>query len=247
MDLIKSISLCSARASNHVATMSLTFHWAQYSTAEITAAVLDELEHGLSAPLAKRVEHSFKTGELQSPSYLAINPCGRVPAIVHEGTAIFESAAITMYLGEVFGVDRKDANGDELESLYPTPGPRRGEAMKWIVWSNLALAEAWSRLAATMGIGGGAAGMAKVSEEDRKARAESARKDLLRWLGVLNGALEGKQYLLGEKYSLADTHVYSFVGWMPAVGVELDGYENTKGWFERVGGRPALKSNHMQN
>ena len=222
--------------------MSLIYHYAPWSAAEITTAVLNELEHGLPAPLAQRVEHSFQTGELRSPAYLAINPCGRVPALVHEGTAIFESVAITIYLGETFGVQRTDANGDELESLYPAPGPQRGEAMKWIVWANVSLAEAWSRLAATMGIGRGAAEMAKASEEFRGVRAEAARKDLLQWMGVLNGALEGRPFLLGEKYSLADTHVHSFVGWMSAVGVELDEYENTKGWFRRVGGRPALKS-----
>ena len=144
--------------------MSLTYHYAPFSAAEITTAVLDELDHGLPAPLAKRVEHSFETGELRSPSYLAINPCGCVPALVHEGTAIFESVAITIYLGETFGANRKGAHGEELEALYPSPGPARGEAMKWIVWANVSLAEAWSRLAATMGMTRGAARMAKLGD-----------------------------------------------------------------------------------
>ena len=222
--------------------MSLVYHFAPWSTAEITTAVLNELEHGLSAPLAKRVEHSFKTGELQSPSYLAINPGGRVPTLVHNDTTIFESAAITIYLGETFGVNRKDTNGDELESLYPAPGPQRGEAMKWIIWSNTTLIYAWSRLASTMGIGGGAARMAKLSEEDQKTLGDFARTDLLRELGILDGALKGKQYLLGEKYCLADTHVHTLMGWMEAVGVGQDDYENIKGWFGRVGSRSGPKS-----
>ena len=57
---------------------------------------------------------------------------------------IWESAAITMYLGEMFGVDA---------GLYPPPGPRRGEAMKWIVWANVNVAEAAGRLAAAMPAG----------------------------------------------------------------------------------------------
>lgn len=41
-----------------------------------------------------------------------------------------------MYLGETFGVDKK---------LYPAPGPRRGEAMKWIAWTNVSLGDAVGR------------------------------------------------------------------------------------------------------
>ena len=223
--------------------MSLIFHWAPYSTATSTAAVLDELEHGLSAPLAERVEHSFESGELQSSSYLAINPCGRVPAIVHDGTPVFESAAITMYLGETFGVHRKDAHGKELESLYPALGPQRGEAMKWIVWCNVNLADAGSRLTATLGMGSSAAALAGLSEEDKAKRAQEAKKDLARWLGVLDGALKGKNYLLGDAYSLVDTHVHSFIRWVTMIGVNLEGQDHVKGWFERVGSRPALKGN----
>jgi glutathione S-transferase len=59
---------------------------------------------------------------------------------VHEGVAIWESSAITMYLGEVFGVD---------DNLYPAVGPKRGEAMKWIAWGNVTLAEPASRLFAS--------------------------------------------------------------------------------------------------
>lgn len=102
--------------------MGLTFYFAPFSTAVITATVLDELEHGQS-PLAERVELSLGDGT-RSPEFLAVNPNANVPAIVHDGVSVWESAAITMYLGETFGVRR---------SLYPDLGPRRGEAMKWIV------------------------------------------------------------------------------------------------------------------
>ena len=222
---------------------SLIFHWAPYSTATCTVAILDELEHGLSAPLAQREEHSFSSGELHEPPYLAINPVGRVPAIVHNGTPIFESSAITMYLGETFGVDRKDASGNELESLYPALGPQRGEAMKWIVWSNIYLGDAGSRLFQTMGMGRNKDELAKLSEEVRTDRIENAKKDLARWLGILNGALEGKEFLVGGKYSLVDTHVQSFTRYVGILGVDLNEYPNVKAWSDRVASRPALKDN----
>ncbi len=46
-----------------------------------------------------------------------------------------------MYLGEIFGVEGK---------LYPPAGPQRGEAMKWIVWGNVSLAETAGRLSALL-------------------------------------------------------------------------------------------------
>jgi len=116
--------------------MSLTFYFAPMSTASITEAVLAEL--GIPFDLVKL---NISVGETKKPEFLKLNPNGKVPVIVHEGVAIWESSAITMYLGEVFGVDKKP---------YPAPGTKRGEAMKWIAWSNVTLAEPASRLFASL-------------------------------------------------------------------------------------------------
>jgi glutathione S-transferase len=112
--------------------MSLTFYSAPMSTASITEAVLAEL--GIECD---RINLDLSAGDPKKPDYLKVNPNGKVPAIVHDGTAIWESSAITMYLGEVFGVDAQ---------LYPALSPQRGEAMKWIAWANVTLAEAANRL-----------------------------------------------------------------------------------------------------
>jgi glutathione S-transferase len=69
------------------------------STASITEAVLAEL--GIDCD---RINLDISVGDTQKPEYLKINPNGKVPAIVHDGTAIWESSAITMYLEELFGV-----------------------------------------------------------------------------------------------------------------------------------------------
>src|SRR5437868_6417543 len=96
--------------------MSLIFYFAPQSTATLTDLVLEEL----GVP-HDRKKVDLKAGDAKKPEYVKVNPNAKVPAIVHDGVPIFESAAITMYLGEMFGVDKK---------LYPAPGPRRGEAMK---------------------------------------------------------------------------------------------------------------------
>src|SRR5579863_736671 len=113
--------------------MSLIFYGAPMSTASITELVLAEL----GVP-HERVAVDIKAGGTKKPEFMKLNPNAKVPTIVHDGTAIWESAAITMYLGETFGVEKK---------LYPAPGPKRGEAMKWIVWTHVTLGEAVYRYA----------------------------------------------------------------------------------------------------
>lgn len=210
--------------------MSLTFYFAPMSTASITEAVLAEL----GTP-CERVQLDLQAGDTRKPDYLKVNPNGRVPAIVHEGTPIWESAAITMYLGEVFGVDAQ---------LYPAPGPKRGEAMKWITWSNVSLAEGGARLAASLPTG--SEGAVEPGSRDWDAAgqrgasaAEKAKADIAGCLKVLDGGLEGKSFLLGE-YSLADTHVHSIVGWLGMMHVDLAPFSNVTAWMKRCAERPAL-------
>lgn len=210
--------------------MSLTFYYAPMSTAEITAAVIAEL--GIPC---ERVRLDIDAGDTRRPDFLAVNPNGRVPAIVHDGTPIWESAAITMYLGELFG---------EQAGLYPPPGPRRGEAMKWIVWGNVTLAEAGGRLAASLpagsegGVQAGSADFVAPGHRDAGAE-ERARADIAACLGVLDGGLEGRPFLLGG-YTLADTHLQGIVGWLGMMRVELAPFANVTGWMGRCGERPAL-------
>ncbi|EFY84422.1 hypothetical protein J3459_007839 [Metarhizium acridum] len=213
--------------------MVLKFYFAPFSTAGVTIAVLAELEHGLSEPLAERIELSFKKGETRTPEYLSdVNPNGLVPAIVHDGVSIWESAAITMYLGETFGVDK---------SLYPALGVKRGEAMKWIVWSNVNLAAHASKLGSFLH-SEKQGEETEAQAEARKINGEAGKKGVDNALGILDAALKGKDYLLGDTYCLADTHIWSFMHWLAMLKVDLDKFSNIKAWKERVGDRPALKN-----
>jgi glutathione S-transferase len=210
--------------------MSLTFYFAPMSTASITEAVLAEL--GIPFEL---VTLNISIGDTRKPEFLKINPNGTVPAIVHEGTAIWESSAITMYLGEVFGVDAQ---------LYPPLGTKRGEAMKWITWSNVTLAEAASRLFVSLPPekqGDAETNVqAEVAPELKSAVAmEKAKTDLTDCLKILNGGLEGQSFLIGD-YSLADTHLQGMVGWIGSMDVDLTPFPNVTGWLERCYERPAI-------
>jgi glutathione S-transferase len=210
--------------------MSLTFYSAPMSTASITEAVIAEL--GIDCD---RINLDLSAGDTKKPEYLKINPNGRVPAIVHDGTAIWESSAITMYLGELFGVEAK---------LYPAPGPQRGEAMKWIAWSNVTLGEAAGRLFASLPPEqqGDPATNAdeKVTPEQKSSIAMTkAKADLADCLRILDIGLEGRSFLIGE-YSLADTHLQGIVGWTEMLDVDLTPFANVNGWLQRCYQRPAI-------
>jgi glutathione S-transferase len=196
--------------------MGLTFYFAPQSTASITTLVLEEL-----AIPCERVKLDIRKGETKKPEFLKINPNGRVPTIVHDGVAIWESAAITIYLGETFG---------EKAKLWPAAGPKRGEAMKWVVWANVTAGEAvyrWARN--TMW----------APEDQRNAKAAAAASaEIQGLLKILDQALADRPFLVGE-YTLADTHVNSFVDWLRHMKIEMSAFGHLDAWSKRCSDRPA--------
>ena len=197
--------------------MSLTFYYAPMSTASITRLVLEELE----VPFG-RVKIDLQKAESHTPAFLTLNPNGKVPVLVHDGVALWESAAITLYLGDLFGVDRQ---------LYPAPGPRRGEAMKWIVWANVTLSDAVSRWARNI------ANWVPPDQQNAKA-GEAGRLEMHHCIGILDSALAARPFLV-DAYTLADTHLNSFVDWLRHMAVGLEPYPHLNAWSERCRARPA--------
>jgi glutathione S-transferase len=200
--------------------MSLVFYYSPMSSAVTVHWALEEL----GVPYEK-VKIDLKAKDNEKPAFLALNPNGKVPLVVHDGTPIFESAAITMYLGETFGVDKK---------LYPPPGPKRGLAMKWIVWTNVTLGEAVYRWARNT--------QKWVPDEQTNAKAaEAARADVASLLGILDAELASKPFLAGE-YTLADTHVNSFVDWLRHMKIDMAAFAHLGAWSKRCSERPAYKA-----
>jgi len=197
--------------------MSLTFYYSPMSTAVITNLVLEEL-----AVPCERVTVDLKKGDTHTQEFLRVNPNGKIPVLVHDGTAIWESAAITLYLGEIFGV---------AKGLYPEPGPERGEAMKWVIWCNVTLGDAFGRYVRNT------SDWFPAEQHNAKAAA-AAESDTRGCLQILDRALTGRQYLLGG-YTLADTHVNSFVDWLRFMKIDFSDYQHLNAWTQRCAARPA--------
>jgi len=199
--------------------MSLTFYRAPNSTATITELVLAEL--GI---VCDAITLDLKKGETKTPEFLQVNPNGKVPALVHDGAVLWESSAITMYLGETFGVERQ---------LYPAAGPKRGEAMKWIAWTNVTLSEVAGRYARNT--------TSWVPSEQHNAKAaEAALRELHECLRILDAALEGRDFLVGA-YSLADAHLNAFTDWVRHMKIDFPPYPHLNAWSHRCSERPAYQ------
>ena len=98
----------------------LTFFHAPRSRSAGARILVEELqaEHDLQVL-------SFKAGEQRQPEYLAINPMGKVPALLHGDTLVSEQAAVYMYLAELY----------PERGLSPAVGdPLRGAYLRWMVF-----------------------------------------------------------------------------------------------------------------
>jgi len=199
--------------------MKLEFYYAPMSSSVRVHWALEEL----GVPYEKN-KLDLAAGDQRKPEFLALNPNGKVPLLVVDGQPIFESLAMLLFLGEQFGVEK---------GLFPAAMPERAEAFKWMAWGSVTLTEALSRLIRNTS--------ERFPVEERNAAAgETAKKDLEAGLGMLDKALEGKEYLVGNAFSLVDVSLASFVPFFMRLGVETGAFANVNAWVGRCIMRPAL-------
>ena len=156
----------------------------------------------------------------RKPEYLAINPNGRLPAIEDDGFRLWESLAITLYLAKKHG------------QLYPTTLESEARAWQWSLWAVQEVdrgVNIWSLHAVRL----------PPQERDSQRRAE-ALKVLEAPFKVLEGALAGRPYLLGEEFTVADLNVAAVIS--RAVDMDLSATPRLAQWLERCLERPAART-----
>lgn len=161
-------------------------------------------------------------GEQKSPEFLAINPNGRIPAIVDEdrgNLAVFESGAILLYLAEKTG------------KLLPADTEGRYAAIQWLMF----------QMAGVGPMQGQAHVFRHYAPERIPYAEERYTREVNRLYSVPDGRLSAAPYLAGEQYSVADIALWPWVKVCEKAGVDLAHFEGLSEWFERVGSRPAVK------
>ncbi len=167
----------------------------------------------------EHIQTNFTT-DVQKPDYLALNPNGHIPTLVDGDTVIWESMAINLYLARKYD-----------QGLWPKTVEGEGHALQWSFWAVTEVEE--PLLTALMNR------MFLPENERDPAKAEDALERLQKPLAVLEGALEGKDYLVENRFTVADLNVASVLSWSAMAGSDLSGYPRVRAWAERCSSRPA--------
>ncbi|MEO6771929.1 MAG: glutathione S-transferase N-terminal domain-containing protein [Kofleriaceae bacterium] len=169
--------------------------------------------------------------ESRTPEFLAVNPNGKIPAIVDPNgpggrpLALFESGAILLYLA------------DKTGKLVPTDAGRRYQTIEWVFWQMSGLGPMFGQLGFFHKFAG--------KDYEDKRPFERYRTESKRLLGVLDARLAGRQWIMDDDFTIADV---SMIGWVRnLVGfygarevVEFDALAHVPGWLERSLARPAV-------
>ena len=166
---------------------------------------------------------NINKGDQSTPEYLAINPNGKMPAIVdHDAPGrplvVFESGAILQYLGEKSG------------QFLPTDLHGKYRVLQWVYWQ-------------VAGLGpnaGQAHHFLRYYPERLEYPMHRFRTEVKRLYTVMDTQLGRTEYLAGE-YSIADMAAWPWVVRWDWQGQNLDDHPNLKRWFETVSARPGVQ------
>jgi glutathione S-transferase len=162
-------------------------------------------------------------GDVQKPEYKKLNPNARIPTLVDDdGTVIWESMAINLYLAEKYD-----------GGFRPKDAAERGRVLQWSFWGMTeiepGLIEAFLH-------------RVMLPEAQRDASlGDAGEAELQRPLAVLDAELGARPFLCGERFSAADLNVASVLGIAPLSRVDLTKFPNVERWLAECTARPAAK------
>jgi GST-like protein len=174
----------------------------------------------------------FGRKDHKTPEYLSLNPNGRIPAIIDpngpggNALALYESGAILLYLAEKTG------------KLLPADPVRRWTAIQWVFWQMAFVGPMFGQVGYFKKFEG------KAIEDKRPLLHYAA--EAKRLLGLLEERLEGRAWIMGDEFSIADISllgmVRNFVNYYEAGElVEFDRLKNVPAWLARGLARPAVQ------
>ena len=170
----------------------------------------------------EEIKVDFEKGEQFQPEYLKLNPNGKIPCIVDGDFVLWESMAINNYLATKYN---SDLLGDTPEE--------KALVDQWSYWSILEMQPHLYTIAFQK---------FRVPEEERDEKAiNKAMEALPAVFKILDDQLEGKEYLLGDKFNLADINVASVVLIADFAQYDFSSYKNVADWISRLNERPSFE------
>lgn len=178
-------------------------------------------EAGIELDLVKVDGATKKTD--QDQDYLATNPNGYVPTLILDnGERLTEASVVMQYLA-----DRKPDTG-----LMPAAGEMaRYRVQEWLGFIATELHKSF-----------GAFFKPGTPDETKTAN----REHLGRRLTFVDKSLEGRSFLTGDTFSVADAYLWTILGWVKYTGLDLSAYPNVQRFVAAVASRPAVQKSLRQ-
>lgn len=189
----------------------LVLYHAVPSRSSIVHWMLEEIGHPYELRLL-----DLKKQENREPAFLAVNPMGKVPTLVHDGAVITEASAICCYLADAF---------PEAKLNFPVGDARRGPYLKWLFFSPSCIEPAM---------------VDRMLKRDPGPRSAVGYGDYDTVMGVLADALKAGPYLFGETFTAADVVIGSTLRWGMLFDLIPD-KDVFKAYVARLSERPAIK------
>ncbi|MBP2304897.1 glutathione transferase GstA [Azospirillum melinis] len=179
-------------------------------------------EAGLPFELVK-VDLAAKT-LADGSDFRAVNPKGQVPTLaLDEGSILTEGAVIVQYVA-----DKVPASG-----LIPAAGTMERYRVQELL--NFIGSELHKGVVPLFPM---------LNDVVSDTHRQFATKVLSGKLAVLNQQLEGKAYLTGDSFTVADAYAYTVLSWLPRIKFDLSPFPNLTAFAERVAARPAVQAAH---
>lgn len=160
-----------------------------------------------------------RKGEQHSADFRLTNPNRKVPAIDDNGTIVFDSNAILLYLAEKTG-------------QFLGKQEDRGELLSWLMF-----------IASGLGPYSGQAVHFQHAAPEKLAYAVNRyRREAQRHYQILDDRLANREFIVGDSYSIVDIAAWGWIDKvMPVLGEgELENYPNLNRWFKSIDARPAV-------
>lgn len=171
----------------------------------------------------RRIDAGMAFGVVDTPEYLAKNPNRLVPAIDDDGYVLWESNVIVRYLSAKYGA----------AFLYPEDLQQRFLAEQWMDWQATDIYPAL--IPAFLGL------IRKAPQFSAPETIEAARAKTETFLAVLDGHLAGRDYLVGDTFTMADIPVGATACRWYAMPIGREPHPNIERWLAKLRERPGFR------
>ena len=161
----------------------------------------------------------FAANEQKADWYVKLNPNGRIPTLIDDGFALFESGAILIYLAEKTG------------KFLPRDTQSRSRVMQWLMFQMSAIGPMMGQANVFL----------RYFPEKIQPAIDRYQREVTRLFGVLDRQFAAHEYVVGD-YSIADMALWPWVSGYEWSGVSVEEFSNLQRWLAKVAERPAVQA-----